>query len=791
MRLLLAASVLAAALAAQPAVPPTLPFQGRLTLQAGGNVHGVLGVTFRIYNVPTGGVVRWTEANPSVAVSNGLFALELGGITGFPTDLFDGRTLYLGVSVGSDPEMTPRLPIPSQAYAQLAADAVDVKGKDIHPRTVSIGTSQVIDSTGKWVGSPTGLVGPPGPTGPMGPTGPIGPTGPQGLTGPVGPIGPTGLTGPAGPTGPIGPTGPQGLQGIPGPIGATGPAGPIGPTGPIGPIGLTGPIGPTGPIGATGPLGPTGPVGPPGASPFSLINNNAVYTQGKVGVGTAAPAGTLDVATPAAGANVSHAHFGATGDWYIRSASASGKVVLQDSGGLVGLGTAAPEALLHVMNSSAGNVVAHPSIAVFERSTNGYLSILTPSTTERGLLFGSNLDATSGGIIYNNASLPNGIQFRTGGNNPRMSIDSAGMVTAGNMTLTGLLHLPSLMMLSSGGSLTLHNHGANSVYLGRPSGNLTMTGLGHNTAVGAFTLTANTTGHDNVAMGCFALQNNQTGAVNVAYGISALFSNQTGNDNVALGCNALQTNQIGSSNTAAGTAALFSNTGGSGNTALGRSALQNNSLGTDNTAVGINALFGNLAGSRNIGIGLNAGSANQFGTDNIFIGNPGGASESNSIRIGSVQNKAFMAGIWSIPNGSPTVVTVNSQGQLGMTVSSRRFKKDIEDMGTASDSLRQLRPVTFRYRSQTDDAVHYGLIAEEVEQIMPELVVRDAKGEILTVAYQHLPPMLLNEFQKQQKKIEEQQEQIARQAGQLEALAARLTELESAMAGARSAGGAR
>src|SRR5262245_22211320 len=218
----LAACLLGAALAAQPQIPPTLPFQGRLTLQAGGNANGVIPITFRIYNVAAGGAARWTEANPAVAVNNGLFAVELGGSTGFPTDLFDGKTLFLGVQVNPDPEMVPRLPIPSQAYAQLAADAVDVKAKDIHPRTVSIGTTQVIDSTGKWVGSPTGLQGPPGPTGPVGPTGPIGPIGP------IGPQGLQGLTGPAGPTGPIGPTGPQGLQGL---QGLTGPIGPQGPTG--------------------------------------------------------------------------------------------------------------------------------------------------------------------------------------------------------------------------------------------------------------------------------------------------------------------------------------------------------------------------------------------------------------------------------------------------------------------------------------------------------------------------------------------------------------------------------
>jgi hypothetical protein len=147
MRTLLAACVLAAAIAAQPPIPPTLPFQGRLTLQSGGNVNGSVPVTFRIYNVATGGAARWTEAHAAVAVNNGLFAVELGRTTGFPTDLFDGRSLFLGLSVATDPEMVPRLPVPSQAYAQLAAESVDVRGRDIHPRTVSIGTSPVIDAT--------------------------------------------------------------------------------------------------------------------------------------------------------------------------------------------------------------------------------------------------------------------------------------------------------------------------------------------------------------------------------------------------------------------------------------------------------------------------------------------------------------------------------------------------------------------------------------------------------------------------------------------------------------------
>lgn len=239
LRTLLALAATLATIVAQPQIPSTLPFQGRLTLQAGGNVHGVVQLTFRVYNSQTGGVPRWTEIHPAVSVNNGLFAVDLGGITGFPADLFDGRTLFLGVQVAADPEMVPRLSVPSQAYAQLAVRALDVRGADIHPNSVSIGATPVIDATGKWVGSPTGLQGPQGPQGPTGPQGPQGLKGDTGLTGPqgpqglIGPPGPTGPQGPQGTTGPAGPTGPQGLQG---PQGIQGPTGPTGPQGPIGPM---------------------------------------------------------------------------------------------------------------------------------------------------------------------------------------------------------------------------------------------------------------------------------------------------------------------------------------------------------------------------------------------------------------------------------------------------------------------------------------------------------------------------------------------------------------------------
>lgn len=231
--------------AAAQSIPTTIPFQGRLVRQVGGNVHGTTSMTFRLFAVSTGGAALWTEVQTAIAVNNGVFRTELGSAAAFPAGLFDGRTLYLGVQVAADPEMIPRLAVTSQVYAKLAAAALDVPGADITPNSVSIGAMPVIDSTGRWVGSPTGLQGPTGPAGPSGPSGPIG------ASGPVGPIGPIG---------PSGPSGPQGPTGFPG---AIGPSGPSGPRGPAGLPGRTGPTGPTGPVGSSGPSGPVGPLPTP------------------------------------------------------------------------------------------------------------------------------------------------------------------------------------------------------------------------------------------------------------------------------------------------------------------------------------------------------------------------------------------------------------------------------------------------------------------------------------------------------------------------------------------------
>jgi len=318
----------------------------------------------------------------------------------------------------------------------------------------------------------------------------------------------------------------------------------------------------------------------------------------------------------------------------------------------------------------------------------------------------------------------------------------------------------------------------------------------YNTGVGFEALESNTTGFNNTASGADALFSNTTGTNSTAIGISALSNNTTGGYNVAVGGEALEINTTGSTNTAVGDAALRANATGSQNSATGFQAAYV-TTGSDNAAFGSGALGTNTTGGSNIAIGYQAGSNLTTGSSNIDIGASGSAGESNTIRIGknSVQTKTFIAGISgaSLQSGMPVIVT--SSGQLGVLKSSARYKRDIRDMGDASDKLMKLRPVTFRYKADATGAEQYGLIAEEVAKVYPELVVRGADGKVETVAYQMLPAMLLNEVQKQARanqqparRVEQKDAQIAmlqrqvvamqKKNVEIDALAARLDALE-------------
>ena len=294
----------------------------------------------------------------------------------------------------------------------------------------------------------------------------------------------------------------------------------------------------------------------------------------------------------------------------------------------------------------------------------------------------------------------------------------------------------------------------------------------YNTAVGAGTLLFNigdqTTfeGVDNTAVGAAALLFNTTGTDNTATGAVALLNNTGGSNNTATGSFALQANTTGNLNTATGLSALFSNTTGIGNTAVGGSALALNTTGGGNTAIGTGALSSNTTGNANIAIGSFAGHDLTTGNQNIVIGNPNAvADESYTIRIGgNSQTRAFFAGIRGVATGNNDAVNVviDSDGQLGTVSSSRRFKKEIKPMDTASESILALKPVTFHYKSDKTNRSEFGLIAEKVAEINPDLVVRDENGEIYTVRYEAVNAMLLNEFLKEHRKNEEQQATIAR-----------------------------
>jgi len=288
-----------------------------------------------------------------------------------------------------------------------------------------------------------------------------------------------------------------------------------------------------------------------------------------------------------------------------------------------------------------------------------------------------------------------------------------------------------------------------------------------NSAFGKGALQSNTSADYNSAFGFLALNSNTTGEGNAAFGNYALFKNTEGRSNAAFGGGALQANTTGTANSAFGTQALNDNTTGADNSAFGAGALVLNNGGHSNVAIG-EALRNLTTGSSNIAIGNDAGLNLTAGeSNNIYIGNLGMAGESNTIRIGTTPNQTatFIAGINGTTSASGVNVFVNSAGQLGTATSSRRFKQDIADLGNESDVLLKLRPVAFYYKSEFDSSHtrQYGLVAEEVAQIAPGLVVFDKDGQPETVRYHFVNAMLLNEVQKQRRLIEEQQRLMEQQ----------------------------
>jgi trimeric autotransporter adhesin len=311
-----------------------------------------------------------------------------------------------------------------------------------------------------------------------------------------------------------------------------------------------------------------------------------------------------------------------------------------------------------------------------------------------------------------------------------------------------------------GDSALVNNKSDNNTATGHSA--LTSNTIGtENTATGSSALSFNISGSYNTATGFMALESNQNGTYNVAAGWQTLYSNTTGYINTASGASALRTNTTGFGNTATGGNALYYNTQGSYNTGDGASALQKNTTGNYNTATGLNSLLNNNTGSNNVALGYQAGLNLTTGSNNIVIGAnvSGAAGDANKIRIGKqgTQTATYIAGISgkTVASASAVAVFIDNTGKLGTVKSSARFKDQIKPMDKASEAILKLEPVIFRYKQELDpDGVtQFGLIAEQVEKVDPDLIVRDEEGKVSTVRYEAVNAMLLNEFLKEHQKV--------------------------------------
>ena len=324
------------------------------------------------------------------------------------------------------------------------------------------------------------------------------------------------------------------------------------------------------------------------------------------------------------------------------------------------------------------------------------------------------------------------------------------------------------------------------------------TGGGNNTAVGVGALFNNGGGGNNVAIGVSALHNNTSPDGNTAVGTGALLSNTTGGTpggsgtttvgpNTAVGDGALSNNTTGGANTAVGYLALSSITNNNWSTAVGfqalassfsdsndafgYGALKSDTTGTSNTAIGDLALYNNTSGSTNVALGLGAGFLQNTGSGNIYIGfgMNGVAGENNSCYIGSV---------FGAISSSGTAVYINSSGKVGTVPSSRRFKEELRPMDNTSEAIYALKPVAFRYKKEIDPAgaAQLGLVAEDVEKVNPDLIVRDNKGSAYGVRYDQVNAMLLNEFLKEHHTVQEQGAAIAELKKKIAALTSTVEE---------------
>jgi hypothetical protein len=464
----------------------------------------------------------------------------------------------------------------------------------------------------------------------------------------------------------------------------------------------------------------------------------------------------------------------------------------------------------------------HPKKKAMKPTNAKLSSLLTPlilaclALCQTAQAVGPDTDGTIPGA--NNGEGIGVLVNRTGGVwNTGTGFEALSQLTAGNQntatglralfsdtnggfnTATGVLSLfsnTSGFFNSATGAYSLANNTDGSYNTANGYGALYFNTEGEeNTATGFGALYKNTTGSFNTANGDLALNRNTTGDFNTANGLQALFNNTTGSNNTATGFAALVSNTNGNFNTATGGGALFSNTSGDQNTATGFGALVSNSTGDYNTATGYQALAANTAGFRNTAIGRSA-LISTTGSNNVALGDGAGfnaTTGSNNVYIGAdvvgVAGETSACYIKSIfgqtsVNGIP--VLINSDRKLGTTTSSKRFKEDIKPMDKASEALLALKPVTFHYKKEIDPQgiPQFGLVAEEVEQVNPDLVVRDEEGKTYSVRYDQVNAMLLNEFLKEHKKVQNLEATVAQLAAQFKEQTTQIQKVSAQLAAA-------
>ena len=456
---------------------------------------------------------------------------------------------------------------------------------------------------------------------------------------------------------------------------------------------------------------------------------------------------------------------------------ASGTITVNTSNGLAGGGTVALGGSISLTNSGVLSVTGDGSITA------------VPST-------GNVLLASTG----TNTATPNTLVKR----------DANAGIAVSNLVVSGGLDLGAVpITINAVSQPFLVADASSNVYLGVLAGGTTNigafnVGIGANTllkasnanynvAIGTGVLSSVRNANGNVAVGFNSLASNITGGSNVSIGYQSLSSSTNGQFNTAVGAYALNNNLSGSSSTAVGYASMPNNLSGSNNTALGQQTLYNNLTGSNNTALGFLSMFNNNSGNYNVGVGgsalygvnsgsfnialgYNAGQGVTTGSNNIDIGNVGDSKDNGVTRIGNqgTQTNTFISGITGVTAASGVAVYINANGQLGTLTSSARFKDDVHDMENASAGLYSLRPVTFHYKPGIDPELHpqFGLIAEEVDKVNSNLVARDDKGQVYTVRYEAVNAMLLNEFLKEHRKVEDLETRIRRLEEMLEDKAA-------------------